>query len=64
MKLDTRLRLNLCLAAAFLVVFCTGSAVLYRLLVDGDITEVKRESMLRMEMAFAGMTLQETALSS
>jgi two-component system, cell cycle response regulator len=51
--MDTRARLNLYLACTFLLVFCISSFVLYRLLMDGAISEVRRESQLRMEMALA-----------
>jgi diguanylate cyclase (GGDEF)-like protein len=51
--MNTRARLNLALALTFLVLFCTTSAVLYRLLMDEAMKEVRRESTLRMEMALA-----------
>jgi diguanylate cyclase (GGDEF)-like protein len=51
--MNTRARLNLSLALTFLVMFCATSALLYRALMDGALNEVRRESMLRMEMALA-----------
>jgi protein-histidine pros-kinase len=51
--MDTRTRLNLSLGLTFAVVFCTSSALLYRSLMDSALNEVRRESMLRMEMALA-----------
>lgn len=51
--MGTRARLNLYLALTFLVVFCISSALLYRSLVDGAMTQVMRESSLQMEMALA-----------
>ncbi|HEU0200010.1 MAG TPA: diguanylate cyclase [Burkholderiaceae bacterium] len=51
--MGTRARLNLYLALTFFVVFCISSALLYRSLVDGAMTQVMRESSLQMEMALA-----------
>ncbi|MEW6707149.1 MAG: diguanylate cyclase [Pseudomonadota bacterium] len=51
--MNTRARLNLYLGLTFLLVFCTSSALLYRSLMNGALNEVRRESMLRMEMALA-----------
>ncbi|HEX6708206.1 MAG TPA: diguanylate cyclase [Albitalea sp.] len=51
--MSTRARLNLYLAITFVIVFCISSAVLYRSLIDGAMTQVRRDSMLQMEMALA-----------
>lgn len=49
----TRVRLNLYLAITFVIVFCGSSAALCRSLMDGAMTQVRRDSMLQMEMALA-----------
>lgn len=51
--MSTRARLNLYLALTFVVMFCISSAVLYRSLMDGAMVQVRRDSMLQMEMALA-----------
>lgn len=51
--MSTRARLNLYLAITFVIMFCISSAVLYRSLIDGAMLQVKRDSMLQMEMAIA-----------
>jgi len=51
--MSTRARLNLYLAITFVIVFCASSAALYRSLIDGAMTQVRRDSMLQMEMALA-----------
>jgi two-component system cell cycle response regulator len=51
--MSTRARLNLYLALTFVIVFCISSAVLYRSLIDGAMTQVRRDSALQMEMALA-----------
>jgi len=51
--MSTRSRLNLYLALTFLVVFCISSAALYRSLIDGAMNQVRRDSMLQMDMALA-----------
>jgi diguanylate cyclase (GGDEF)-like protein len=48
-----RTRLNLTLALTFLAIFCITSAMLYRSLMNAAMTQVRRESTLRMEMALA-----------
>ncbi|HUG24595.1 GGDEF domain-containing protein [Piscinibacter sp.] len=45
--------MNLTLALTFVIVFCVSSAVLYRSLVDGAMTQVRRDAMLQAEMAMA-----------
>jgi protein-histidine pros-kinase len=51
--MGTRARLNLYLAITFVVVFCISSAALYRSLIDGAMNQVRRDSMLQMDMALA-----------
>jgi two-component system, cell cycle response regulator len=51
--MSTRARLNLYLAVTFVIVFCISSAVLYRSLMDGAMLQVRRDSMLQMDMALA-----------
>ena len=51
--MSTRARLNLYLAVTFVIVFCISSAVLYRSLIDGAMLQVRRDSMLQMDMALA-----------
>lgn len=51
--MNTRLRLNVYLAVAFLITLGACSTALYFALVDGAKSEVRRESLLRMDMALA-----------
>ena len=51
--MSTRVRLNLYLAITFVIVFCISSGLLYRSLMDGAMTQVRRDSMLQIEMALA-----------
>ena len=51
--MDTRTRLKLCLALAFGLMFCASSALMYRSLMADARSEVRRESLLRMETALA-----------
>jgi two-component system cell cycle response regulator len=51
--MGTRARLNLYLAITFVVAFCISSAALYRSLIDGAMNQVRRDSMLQMDMALA-----------
>jgi diguanylate cyclase (GGDEF)-like protein len=51
--MNTRTRLNLWLGLTFAAMFCTSSLLLYRALMHSAFNEVRRESMLRMEMALA-----------
>lgn len=51
--MSTRARLNIYLAITFVVMCIISSAVLYRSLMEGALQQVRRDSMLQLEMAMA-----------